>query len=94
MTVKTKPTLSSVEDIVIAVDNDQKHGRTFTSNIKSKLQTSTICVVIGFILKLYGYAQYIFCGRTSNWRFPEKDLTDREKKQCFERAINGREPGK
>ena len=94
MTLRTKPALPSRDDVVVAVDNDQKHGRTFTSKIKSKLHTSTICVVIGFILKFYGYTQYIIGGKTSNWRFPEKELTDVEKKKCFERAVNGREPGK
>ena len=94
MTLRTKPALPSRDDVVVAVDNDQTHGRTFTSKMKSKLHTSTICVVIGFILKFYGYTQYIIGGKTSNWRFPEKELTDVEKKKCFERAVNGREPGK
>ena len=94
MTLRSKPALPSFDDVVIAVDNDQKHGRTFTSKIKSKLQTSTICVVIGFILKFWGYAQYIAGGKTSKWRFPEKELSDSEKSRCFEKTVNGREPGK
>ena len=94
MTMRTKPALPSSDDVVVAVDNDQKHGRSFTSKIKSKLQTSTICVVIGFLLKFYEYTQYIVGGKTSKWRFPEKELTDVEKKKCCEKAVNGREPGK
>ena len=93
MTLRCKPTLVTSEDIVVAVDNEQKHGRTFTSSIKSKLTTSTICVVIGFILKFFRYVQYIIRGKTSYWRFPERQLNEREKQDCLEKALHGREPG-
>lgn len=91
--MSVKPDVNTGMDIIFGVDNEQRHGKSFTSAVKSSLITSTICVVVAFILRLHLKAQYIMTGKTSFWRFPECNFTQREKDICLERALHGRDPG-
>ena len=85
--------LDSTEDCVFGTDNERRLGKTYTNSIASNLTSSVISVIVGFILNLRLYYQYLAEGCTSNWRYCEKEYTDLEKKEILRKALQGREKG-
>ena len=71
--------LTSIDDVVIATDNEQKLGKTYVTSIHSNISTSVISVVVAFFLNFQKYYQYIKTGCTSFWRYGGKEYTIDEK---------------
>ena len=90
----TSAILTSEEDVVIGTDNEQRLGKTYVASINSSLTTSVIAVIVAFVLKTRSFFQYIFGGRTSNWRFGEKAYGEDERENIVKKALSGRELGK
>ena len=91
--IENSAKLVEMEDVVIGTDNEQKLGRTYVSSINSSIATSVISVIVAFVLNANKFFQYIRKGRSSFWRYAEREFSDEEKKEVLEKALYGREKG-
>ena len=91
-TETTVPRIETELDVVLASDNEQKLGRTYTTSVHSNITTSCICMVVSFELKLPQSIQNRKDGVSSTWRLTEREFEQSQRVEILQKALNGREP--
>ena len=84
-----QPKIKAKVDTIFGVDNEQKHGKTYSIQLASKLVLSCICVIIAFFSPCKTLLQFAKFVVTSSWTFFEATMTPGEKDQVKKKAIYG-----